>query len=56
MTDQKKDLDHDQEQTDNLVKSVKPDVGFMKAEGLCVRCHGKLTKCDRLDCPQKKRP
>lgn len=51
--DKKKDLDHDQQESTTLAKSVKPDDGFMKSEGLCRRCHGKLKVCARNDCPQK---
>ena len=44
-----KDLDHNQENTDVLVKAVKPADDFMKSEGLCPKCHGPL--CDCEDCP-----
>lgn len=50
---EEKDLDHDQDKTDQIAKSVDPDRDFMKAENLCVRCHGPLVMCDRADCPQK---
>jgi len=46
-------LDHDTHKTDTLVKAVNPDVDFMKAENLCVRCHGPKVVCERNDCPQK---
>jgi len=49
MTD--KDLDHDQEKTDSLVKSVNPDNDYMKSQGLCPKCHGPAKRCDRQDCP-----
>jgi len=46
-------LDHDVEKTDQIAKSVDPDRDFMKAENLCVRCHGPRVLCERNDCPQK---
>ncbi len=48
-----KKLDHDQDQTEEIVKSVNPDTGFMKSKSLCQKCHGPLRKCERLECPQK---
>jgi hypothetical protein len=51
---ERKDLDHDQDKTDVLVKSVKPDGEFMDEECLCVRCHGPKRVCEREDCPQKR--
>lgn len=44
-------LDHDQDQTDSLQKSVHPDNDYMKSEGLCTKCHGPSKRCVREDCP-----
>jgi len=38
--EKEKDLNHHQEETDNLQKSVEPDSDYMKAHDLCVTCHG----------------
>lgn len=55
MTEQKKDLDHDQDTTESLAKSAHPDGAFMKSKELCVRCNGALRVCKRSDCPQTRR-
>lgn len=47
------DLDHDQEKSDNLQKSEKPDKEYMDEKDLCPRCHGPKKACDRDDCPYK---
>jgi hypothetical protein len=44
-------LDHDQDQSDSMIKSVNPDAEFMKSEGLCGKCHGPANGCGRRDCP-----
>jgi len=49
----KKKLDHDQDKTDQIVKSVNPDRDFMKDKNLCQRCHGPRRGCERPECPQK---
>jgi len=46
------DLDHDQDDTDNLQKSEKPDKGYMDEKGLCPVHHGPLP-CKREGCPHK---
>lgn len=50
MSDKK--LDHDTEKTEEIVKSVNPDSGFMKASNLCTKCHGPRRRCERPECPQ----
>jgi len=47
-----KNLDHDQEKTDEIVKSVNPDSSFMKDQNLCQKCHGPRRNCERAECPQ----
>jgi hypothetical protein len=39
-------LSHNQEQTDVIAKSEKPDRDFMDAERLCSRCHGPVSFCN----------
>jgi hypothetical protein len=40
-----KDLDHDQDKTDNLQKSENPDKGYMDQKNLCQKCHGPKGSC-----------
>lgn len=42
-----------QDETENLQKSANPDSEYMKDRDLCRTCHGKVTLCDRGDCPQR---
>lgn len=49
----KNDLDHDQDQTEEMVKAVNPDKEFMDQKHLCTKCHGPKRICERDDCPQK---
>lgn len=48
---EKKDLDHDQDKSDELVKSVNPDSEYMNQRGLCSKCHGPKRACNREGCP-----
>lgn len=45
------DLDHDQDKTDELVKSADPSKSYMDGKGLCGKCHGPKRKCTRAGCP-----
>lgn len=40
-----KDLEHKQDQTDNIQKSERPAKDYMDEKGLCPKCHGDLGKC-----------
>jgi len=48
---EKKDLDHDTGNTDEMVKSVNPNKDYMDQRGLCSKCHGPNRRCDRAGCP-----
>lgn len=41
-----KDLDHNQDKTDVIAKSEKPDTEFMEDERLCRKCHGPMSFCN----------
>lgn len=46
-----KDLDHDQDKSDEMIKSANPNRDYMKQRGLCSKCHGPMRHCDRQGCP-----
>jgi hypothetical protein len=39
------ELDHNQDETDNIQKSAEPDNDYMDARGLCKKCHGPVGRC-----------
>lgn len=51
MTEQTKDLDHRQADSDELIKSANPDREYMEQVGLCSKCHGPKKSCEMSGCP-----